>query len=126
MLRYSFSSLRLNCDVAFDDDAGVVVTDNGSYGSNEGDFIDGRYGRNKIFGGILADEMGLGKTIQIMGVILNNFKAHTLIVLPYSLLSQWENFFISTAGHQPLIYHKKYKNISFPLKINKNFFLDIS
>ena len=67
---------------------------------------------NKIYGGILADEMGLGKTIQMMGVILNNFKLHTLIVLPYSLLSQWNSFFISTANHTPLIYHRKYKNIS--------------
>ena len=89
-----------------------VVDVNDCFGSNENDINNPCYGSKKIFGGILADEMGLGKTIQIMGVILNNFKAHTLIVLPYSLLSQWEKFFISTAGHQPLIYHKKYKKIS--------------
>ena len=42
-------------------------------------------------GGICADEMGLGKTIQMLGLIVSNLKANTLIVLPVSLLVQWEN-----------------------------------
>ena len=42
-------------------------------------------------GGICADEMGLGKTIQMIGLIASNFTRNTLIVLPLSLLYQWEN-----------------------------------
>jgi len=42
-------------------------------------------------GGILADEMGLGKTIVLLGLIYCNPKQRTLIVLPNSLLPQWDN-----------------------------------
>lgn len=44
-------------------------------------------------GGILADEMGLGKTISTMAVIHSNSKpnAVTLLVVPMSLMSQWES-----------------------------------
>jgi len=55
--------------------------------------------------GILADEMGLGKTIQMIGTMLDNFKLHTLIVLPKVLLEQWRNIIYTTLGHKPLIYH---------------------
>lgn len=58
-----------------------------------------------IRSGILADEMGLGKTIQMIGLILENFKLHTLIVLPRALLEQWETICIKTLGHTPLLYH---------------------
>jgi len=58
-----------------------------------------------IRSGILADEMGLGKTIQMIGLLLENFKLHTLIVLPRALLEQWETVCIHTLGHAPLIYH---------------------
>jgi len=58
-----------------------------------------------IRSGILADEMGLGKTIQMIGLILENFKLHTLIVLPRALLEQWETICIHTLGHTPLLYH---------------------
>jgi len=55
--------------------------------------------------GILSDEMGLGKTIQMIGIILENFKLHTLIVLPKVLLEQWRNIIHTTLGHKPLIFH---------------------
>jgi SNF2 family DNA or RNA helicase len=58
-----------------------------------------------VKGGIIADEMGLGKTIQAIGIILSNIKRHTLIVLPLILLQQWNEIFIKTLGHTPLIYH---------------------
>ena len=60
-------------------------------------------------GGICADEMGLGKTIQMLGVIVSNLRANTLIVLPVSLLVQWENEIKRTLGFQPLIYYGKEK-----------------
>jgi SNF2 family DNA or RNA helicase len=41
------------------------------------------------FGGLLCDEMGLGKTIQMIELMVRNFKAHTLIVVPKSLVQQW-------------------------------------
>lgn len=59
----------------------------------------------RIHSGILADEMGLGKTIQMIGIILENFKLHNLIVLPKSLLHQWQHIFYTTLGHNPLVYH---------------------
>lgn len=44
------------------------------------------------FGGILADEMGLGKSIQTINYIKQN-KGKTLIVVPTSLIYNWENEF---------------------------------
>ena len=35
-----------------------------------------------VRGGLIADEMGLGKTIQVIGIIISNFKDRTLVVLP--------------------------------------------
>jgi len=42
-------------------------------------------------GGILADEVGLGKTILSISVILGNCKPKTLVILPKSLVCQWES-----------------------------------
>ena len=44
------------------------------------------------FGGILADEMGLGKSIQTIKFISQN-RGKTLIVVPTSLIYNWENEF---------------------------------
>ncbi len=46
------------------------------------------------WGGILADDMGLGKTIQIIAFMLNQKKISkkaNLIIIPTSLLFNWEN-----------------------------------
>lgn len=56
-------------------------------------------------GGIIADEMGLGKTIEMLGTVYSNNLPNTLIVLPYSLLSQWEKIISKLMGIQPLMYH---------------------
>lgn len=45
--------------------------------------------RKKGCGCILADEMGLGKTIQVLAHLLAAGNAHTLIVVPTSLVSNW-------------------------------------
>ncbi|KAJ9104414.1 hypothetical protein QFC21_001909 [Naganishia friedmannii] len=51
-----------------------------------------REGANKPGGGILADDMGLGKTIQVNATVLGDRKDYdpTLMVVPLSLLGQWE------------------------------------
>jgi len=56
-------------------------------------------------GGIIADEMGLGKTIEMLGTVYSNNLPNTLIVLPYSLLGQWEKIITKLMGIQPLMYH---------------------
>jgi SNF2 family DNA or RNA helicase len=44
------------------------------------------------WGGILADDMGLGKTLQILALLLKNeTKEPSLIVLPTSLIFNWES-----------------------------------
>ena len=48
------------------------------------------------FGGILADDMGLGKTVQILALladeyIINKNKKKSLIIVPASLIFNWEN-----------------------------------
>jgi len=46
------------------------------------------------WGGILADDMGLGKTIQILTFLLKNSEKKnnaSLVILPTSLLFNWEN-----------------------------------
>lgn len=40
-------------------------------------------------GGFLCDEMGLGKTVQLIATMLVNPKAHTLVIVPKSVVGQW-------------------------------------
>lgn len=74
-------------------------------------------------GGILADDMGLGKTLQILTHILHEkntgkLKSPCLIVVPTSLLSNWQNEinkFTPTLSSLVLTgtsRHSKYQNIS--------------
>ena len=42
-------------------------------------------------GGLLCDDPGLGKTIQTIGLLAGNPVAKTLIIVPTSLVDQWEN-----------------------------------
>lgn len=58
-----------------------------------------------IRGGFIADEMGLGKTIMMIGTMLCNFVAKTLIVVPPILIDQWFVQIYRTTGHKALIYH---------------------
>jgi SNF2 family DNA or RNA helicase len=46
--------------------------------------------KDEIKGGILCDEMGLGKTIQMLGLIKNSPKSHTLLIAPIAVLDQWK------------------------------------
>jgi DNA repair protein RAD16 len=62
-------------------------------------------------GGIIADEMGLGKTITMIGVLLENFRTRTLVVLPVALIEQWAAQVYKLVGHKPLIYHGRGKNV---------------
>ena len=63
-------------------------------------------------GGMITDEMGLGKTYQLLSIIMSNFKRSTLIVLPRSLIEQWETIIESTLGHRAFIYHGKKSSIT--------------
>lgn len=67
--------------------------------------------KEKIGGAIIADEMGLGKTLQIISVIVANFKRRTLIVLPPILIDQWVQAFKTITGHTPFVYHSKFNKI---------------
>lgn len=58
-------------------------------------------------GGILADEMGLGKTIVMLALLLCNYQAKTLIVLPVVLLNQWRDKMEKTMGHEALVFYGK-------------------
>lgn len=60
-------------------------------------------------GGLLADEMGLGKTISLIGLMVENFVARTLIIVPVALLSQWRDTIFHFTGHRALIYHSSHK-----------------
>ncbi len=44
-----------------------------------------------IKGGFLCDEMGLGKTAQLVGTMLKNKLKRTLVVMPKSILGQWQS-----------------------------------
>tara|TARA_B110000444_G_scaffold248729_1_gene272943 strand:- start:1910 stop:3421 length:1512 start_codon:yes stop_codon:yes gene_type:complete len=51
-------------------------------------------------GGILVDEMGLGKTIVMCSLLNLNFQERNLIVVPRSLLRQWEFILHKLMGHK--------------------------
>ena len=44
-----------------------------------------------IPGGFLCDEMGLGKTVQLIATMHRNPVPRTLIIVPKSLVTQWES-----------------------------------
>jgi SNF2 family DNA or RNA helicase len=46
-------------------------------------------GNSVVKGGFLCDEMGLGKTVQIISTILGNPGKKTLVVVPKSIVNQW-------------------------------------
>ena len=58
-----------------------------------------------VRGGIIADDMGLGKTIIMIGLMCANSIGRTLIVLPVSLVKQWEKTILTLTGVQPLMYY---------------------
>ncbi len=63
------------------------------------------------FGGILADDMGLGKTVQILALLTEEYKEgnankKSLIIVPTSLIFNWENEIKKFAGSlkiQPVV-----------------------
>ncbi len=65
-------------------------------------------------GGLLADDMGMGKTIVMLGLMVSNFKKHTLIILPKPLLTQWEKEIQTKLSHAPYVLYgsSKVKNIN--------------
>jgi len=72
---------------------------------------------NFRWGGILADDMGLGKTLQVITFfqkIIKKEKQTNLIVIPTSLLFNWENEFNKFAPHLKVLFYygpQRSKNI---------------
>ena len=60
-------------------------------------------------GGLICDEMGLGKTIIAVALIVSNFCARTLILLPPALITQWVDVFKRICHHEPLVFHGRAK-----------------
>jgi SNF2 family DNA or RNA helicase len=58
-------------------------------------------------GGLLCDEMGLGKTVQTIATMIGNPKAHTLVVVPKAVVSQWVDAFTKFMGVGPLVVSAK-------------------
>jgi SNF2 family DNA or RNA helicase len=56
-------------------------------------------------GGFLCDEMGLGKTIQLITMMISNPKPRTLVIVPVSVLSQWESEIKKFAPHLRVYVH---------------------
>lgn len=65
---------------------------------------------NDFKGGIVADEMGLGKTITVLGTMYVNPLLYTLIVVPVSLIEQWQKAIKTYLHIEPIIYHGQNKS----------------
>lgn len=66
------------------------------------------------FGGILADDMGLGKTVQVIALLqkleeLGELQKPALIVVPLTVLFNWENEFSRFAPHLKLLCYQGQK-----------------
>ena len=68
-------------------------------------------------GGIIADEMGMGKTILMLGLMVSNFKRHTLIVVPKSLLVQWTREIQDKLHHTPYVLYGSGKTKSLTAEV---------
>jgi len=44
-----------------------------------------------VSGGFLCDEMGLGKTVQLIAMMLHNPQRRTLVIVPKSIVAQWQS-----------------------------------
>ena len=62
-------------------------------------------------GGLVADEMGLGKTLTMIGLLIENFKRRTLIVVPVALIDQWRDQIHRFTGHSPVVFHGKGRKV---------------
>ena len=65
-------------------------------------------------GGFLCDEMGLGKTVQVITTMLGNPKPRTLVVVPKSIVNQWQEEIEHFAPHLKVYTHDGPKRTSDP------------
>ena len=54
---------------------------------------------NDYPGGFLCDEMGLGKTVQLVATMIANPVPRTLIIVPKSIVTQWQSEIAKFAPH---------------------------
>jgi len=64
-----------------------------------------------VKGGFLCDEMGLGKTVEIIATLLGNPCGKTLIVVPKSIISQWEEEIEHFAPNLKVLVYDRSKTI---------------
>ena len=80
-----------------------------------------------VSGGLLAEEMGLGKTVEVLALITSDSSARprgltsgtpqlprggTLVVVPVSLLAQWQTELLTKAPHLGVyVYHGEGANL---------------
>jgi len=65
-----------------------------------------------IKGGFLCDEMGLGKTVEIIATLLGNPREKTLIVVPKSIISQWEEEIEHFAPNLKVLVYDRSKSLA--------------
>lgn len=81
------------------------------------------------FGACLADDMGLGKTIQVLAflenMVENNKDAHVLLIVPASLLGNWEKEIQRFTSHMSyyILHGQPKKDLIRNLKYRKSFLM---
>lgn len=75
----------------------------------------------KFKGAILADDMGLGKTIHAIALLLRRPVWATLIVVPASMVTDWESALARWAPKMPVTSHTKNRKKNFwPIEYAKH------
>ena len=77
-----------------------------------------QYVKEMSFGGLLADDMGLGKTVQVLALLNDMYptaKTPSIIVVPRTLIYNWENEIKKFSPHLRAFVHwgsKRLKDVS--------------
>lgn len=69
------------------------------------------FDKGKIKGGFLCDEMGLGKTVQLITTMLGNPQDRTLIVVPKTIITQWQEEIEHFAPEMKVMIYERGKTV---------------